>query len=102
MSYQIDGNVVDTDDIPFAPHYPNRYLYAFGCNTSSYYPSRKGLRIYELLWYNEDNTTLYKHFVPARRRRDGVLGFYDKVNNAFVEPRLEEYREKFIAGKTIL
>lgn len=60
--------------------YPKFAIFAFN-NTGTINYIDKGLRIYKLMVYEDGE--LAANFVPCYRKRDGEIGFYDTVGEAF-------------------
>lgn len=70
-------------------------MYLFGCNENG---SRKypiyGI-IYKFTIYSEDNIPMV-NLIPAKRKADGVLGFYDTVSDYFILPSAGKVTEAAI------
>lgn len=56
-------------------------LYLFALNNNGTVSQHVDAEVEEVMIY--DNGILVRHYVPRRRKSDGVVGLYDKVNNTF-------------------
>lgn len=60
-------------------------MYLFSTNDLENQPTRAALNSASRFYYFKiyEGDTLVKHFVPAKRKSDNVLGMYDAINNTF-------------------
>ena len=57
------------------------YVFSIGPDCGSYVNARNPYKLYNLKIYNSG--ILIRHFIPAKRNKDNVIGMYDTINRAF-------------------
>ena len=77
----LTGGNGGTVNIPAQEFTNNRPIYLFALNNGGAIEEYSTSTIYSCKFY--DNNELVRHFVPAKRRADGVLGMYDMVTDSF-------------------
>lgn len=73
-----NGNTTTINSQTFSNNYP---IYLYALNEAGRICEHSQSTIYGCKFF--DNGTLVRHFIPARRRADGVLGMYDMVEDIF-------------------
>lgn len=95
----IDGRLVKEFDVPSADFTTpsNMRLFALyaSANSGDYYYGK--FKMAEC-WVYQDGTNLSRHFIPARRTSDDVLGMYDIVGGQFYEKRSQDTGELTSGG----